>query len=681
MTDGIKLYVSTTGSDNNNGSEQHPFATPSKAVAEVRSIIEKGLTAPVTVYFHKGEYNADNLEFTPADSGTQEFPVKYCAYGDGEVIFNSGASLDNKKFKPVSDEIRERLSGDAKEHVLVCDLKECGISKDENGGLYIHGAYCGAPKSDDDSSGRDCELFWNDKRLVLARYPNEGFLEIKDMCPDDTDEATRLHKQNCPGGCTVTIDEDTSNRIKAWKTPETTWMHGYFYWDWSFGSTPVVKFDTDLQRVYMKHATAYGAKDGGTYYFSNVLEELDIPGEYYFDNDELMLYVYPIGNIDEANIMFSASRNPIINMKGASYITFDGITLKGAHNHAIDMNASDCQIRNCKILDVYGWAIMMNGCGNTVYGCEITHTGRGGISISGGDRKTLTPANNVAENNYIHDWAEVYLTYSSGIELVGCGNTATHNELARTTHMAIYYNGNDNIIEYNYIHEVVQQSHDAGAVYGGRDWAGYGNIIRYNIIENVGNDKYTPVGIYWDDAQSGQTAYGNIIKNAVGKSFLIGGGRDNTVENNMMIVSEYPMLFDDRAIEGIVKNGWYNGGRKGGMNWGIMNQMPIRSEVWAKRFPTLAKVNDNFDDIDDPDFAPNPSRAVIRNNVCVCYNDYGFFVAESVRKLGTIENNLVFSSEDECIVPGSKYELKPEVKKQLPEFKDIPVDEIGLYKK
>ena len=95
----------------------------------------------------------------------------------------------------------------------------------------------------------------------------------------------------------------------------------------------------------------------------------------------------------------------------------------------------------------------------------------------------------------------------------------------------------------------------------------------------------------------------------------------------------------------------------------------------------VKKVNDNFDNVDDPDFAPNPSRAVIRNNVCVCYNDYGFFVAESVRKLGTIENNLVFSSEDECIVPGSKYELKPEVKKQLPEFKDIPVDEIGLYKK
>lgn len=681
MNNHIRIYVSPSGSDVNDGTADKPFATFERAAAEVRKLIKNGLNAPVTVYFHKGEYSADKYEFTAADSGTEQFPVKYCAYGDGEVIFTNGKILKNSSFKPICGEMKERLPSNAKDSVLVCDLKEYGMALNKYGHLYDTDEETPKEADEEHNFEEKCELFWNDERMSVAKYPNQGLLEIEDMCDDTTDEQARIHKEKNPEGFTIIIDENTNERIKNWKTPQTAHMHGYFYWDWADASTPVSYFDTALRRVYMQSVGGYGVRKGGTYYFYNVFEELDSPGEYYLDKDNLLLYVYPLSDIQQASVMLSVSRHPLIKANGISHITFEGITFKGACANGFEINGNNCSVINCKILDVYDWAMRINGNNNKIYGCDISRTGRGGISLIGGDRTTLTPSGNIVENNYVHDWSEVVLTYGAGIEFGGCGSIARHNELARTSHMAIYYDGNDHIIEYNYIHEVVQQSNDAGAIYGGRDWAGYGDIIRYNIIENAGNDKYTPAGIYWDDCQSGQTAYGNIIKNAMGKSFLIGGGKDNVVENNMMLVSEYPMQYDERGIEGVLSSkGWYGGARKDGNNWPIFRRSPVKSDIWAKRFPALARVNDNYDNPYDPDFAANPSRAVIRNNICVCSNDYGFFVAETVKKLGTIENNPVFASEDECIVKGSRYKLTPEAKKAVPEFKDIPVDKIGRYK-
>lgn len=674
MDNDIRIYVSPLGIDTNDGSEDRPFATLQRAVKEVRALVGKGLTAPVTVYFHAGEYKAAGLELTSEDSGTEQFPIKYCAYGDGEVVFTNGKILRSDSFEPVSGEIKERLCDEAKEKVLVCDLKKYGIALSEKGNLY--------DVEDEGAADRNkgaCEFFLNEHRMTVARYPNNDFLYIEDVC-DDTDEEARSFMAEYADGKVLVIDDDANEHVKKWKNPELACMHGYFYWDWADDSTGVVRFDTSLRRAYAKRIGGYGVRKGGYYYFYNVIEELDVPGEYYVDKDNLLLYIYPMEDIANTTVMVSVMEKPIITANDINYVTFEEITFKGASADGLRINGNHCSFINCKLTDIYNWALKINGDNNTVYGCDVSRTGWGGVSVTGGDGETLTASGNVVENTYVHDWSEVKLTAGAGIELCGCGCVAKHNELARTSQMAIYYNGTDHIMEYNYIHEVVQQSNDAGAIYGGRDWAGYGNIIRYNLIENVGNDKYTPVGIYWDDCQSGQTAFGNIIKNATGKSFLIGGGRDNVVENNMMLISEYPMLFDERGIEGIVANGWYGGALKDGNNWPIFRRSPIKSDIWRKRFPKLAEVTEDYEHTEDPNFVANPSRAVIRNNICVCSNDYGFFVAPTVKKLGTVENNHVFASESECLEEGS-YALKPEVQAMVPEFKAIPTEKIGRYKK
>ncbi len=682
MNDMIKLYVSVDGSDNNCGSFEKPFATPEKAICKVREIIANGLKAPVTVYFHKGEYKTNGLSFTAEDSGTKEFPITYTAYGDGEVIINAGTILQASGFKKIPDDIKERLQGDAKENVLVYDLKQNGITKEDIGQLHSAGVCNMDEQYTNNTKGNNVGLFWNNKRLTLAKYPNKGFVKIVDIVDiGDIDNDKSVECKN-PKPATILIEKEVADRTRNWQTFKDVRAFGYFYWDWADGSAPIDYVDADKCQLKFAQAISKGIKKDMYFNFYNVLEELDIPGEYYIDRDNLLLYVYPPEDVNTSEIMISISNNVLVTIKGSEHITFEGIKFEGTRSKGFSINANYITIKDCVLTDIDDWAIYCSGWNNTVYGCDISHTGRGGISFTGGDRTTFNPANNIAENNYIHDWAEVYQTYSSGIELCGCGQKASHNELYNTPHMAIYYSGNDNIIEYNYIHDVVLQSHDAGAVYGGRDWAGYGNIIRYNILKNIGNEEYHPNAIYWDDCQSGQTAYGNIIISPYAKGFLIGGGRDNVVENNLILGGECSILYDERGIAGIRDpNAWYAGARKGGNNWPFLKNSPYKTELWAKRFPTLARVHDDFSKIDDPDFVPNPTGAIIRDNVVSQIEDWGFFIGETVQKFGTVENNIKLKNASECWANEETYEIKPEILEKLPKLKEIPIDKIGRYKK
>lgn len=681
MNDMYKLYVSINGSDNNDGSESSPFATPNKAICKVREIIANGLDAPVTVYFHAGDYKFTGATLSEEDSGTEEYPIKYTAYGDGEVIFNSGVTLEPSGFTKISDEIKERLQGDAKEKVLVYDLKTKGLTIEDISRLHSVGVSHMDDCYDDNTRGNNCELFWNNKRLTLARYPNKGFVKIVDVVDKgDITNDTRVEIRN-PKGATIKIEEEVAERARNWKDLNDVRAFGYFYWDWADGSAPIKSIDCDKCELTFAQAISRGVAKNMYFNFYNVLDELDIPGEYYIDRENLLLYVYPPEDVNSSDIMISISNEVMLTIKKAEHITIEGITFKGTRNNCMNINSNNITIKNCTITDIYGWAIYCGGNNIKVYGCDISHTGRGGISLTGGDRKTFKSSGNVAENNYVHDWAEVFQTYASGIEVGGCGNVIRHNELCNTPHMAIYYSGNDEIIEYNYIHDVVLQSHDAGAVYGGRDWTAYGCEIRYNIIENAGNDEYHPNSIYWDDCHSGQKAYGNIIISPNAKGFLIGGGKDNVVENNVILGGECSILYDERGIAGVRDpESWYAGARKGGNNWPFLYGSPYKTEIWAKRFPDLARVHDDFDKIDDPDFAPNPSRAIIRNNVVSQKEDWGFFIGETVQKLGTIENNIKLTDASECWADASKYEIKPEILEKLPELKNIPIDKIGRYK-
>ena len=64
------------------------------AVKKVREIRKSG-NVPVTVAFKAGNYGTLTARLTKEDTGTADVPITYCAYGDGDVIFNNGVLIDD----------------------------------------------------------------------------------------------------------------------------------------------------------------------------------------------------------------------------------------------------------------------------------------------------------------------------------------------------------------------------------------------------------------------------------------------------------------------------------------------------------------------------------------------------------------------------------------------------------
>jgi parallel beta-helix repeat protein len=162
----------------------------------------------------------------------------------------------------------------------------------------------------------------------------------------------------------------------------------------------------------------------------------------------------------------------------------------------------------------------------------------------------LTAGENIARNNRITDYARWVHTYRPGIFIDGVGNRAANNYIADAPHAGILLKGNDHIIEYNEIAHVCSEVSDAGAFYMGRDFTERGNVLRFNLVRTCGGPgafSNDIVALYLDDCTSGTLVYGNIAYKC-GLGIKLGGGRDNVVENNILVDCNPAIHCDDRGV-------------------------------------------------------------------------------------------------------------------------------------
>lgn len=681
----MDFYVSTHGLDGASGSAAEPFASLTAARDTVRERIAAGLTESVTVHIAPGVYSTEGIVFDSRDSGTKDCSVTYLAEGD--AVLHGGISVSADQWQQPDTEMAERFPTDARPHIRMISLSALGLSRNDWGEEIAIGAYETSSRYDDAPKGCGCEFFCGGRRMIKARYPNEGFAQLEAVMdvgdvrefPPQNYHQDWYDRRNHRGGAYI-IDRETAKRVENWKTPDSAWMFGYFFWDWADSSTPVT-FRIENRIVYPKFVSGFAARAGANYYFYNVPEELDSEGEWYLDRETGNLYFWPWDGAESAD--FSCREKPLITCCDTQYLYFSGFTVMGTMGNGIVVNGSDMRLEHLTVKNIAGTAICVNGYRNTVADCEITRTGKGGIYVSGGDRMTLTPGQNRVTNNYIHDFSEIYLTYQGGISLQGVGNVADHNEICNSPHSAIFYGGNEHLIEYNDIHDVVLLSSDAGAIYAGFDWAAHGCVIRYNRLRGIGAGGFTPVGIYWDDGHSGQTAYGNLLIDVKNWSFEVGGGRENHVEGNLIVDCGGAALeYDDRNRDGFVYGGWARAATNtpDAPHWTKLAAIPYREEPWCSRYPLMPKIKTSFEtDPDDKDFPINPSYSTVKNNVVIVSRGGLYQIADSVYTYSEVSDNVLYDTYEEAGWDPASETLREDsrVYRDVPGFAAIPVDEIG----
>ena len=673
LVENADFYVAVDGSDENDGSFERPFATIEKARDVVRAMDKTGKDG-ITVAIKAGEYRISSLTFLAEDSGTEECPIMYCAYGDGEVIINAGVTLKPADFTEYKD------------NVVCVDLSKYGITSDDLGVMYAFGSYSTEQKYDGYSRGNNCELFVNDTRQTIARWPNEGWLETGEVLehgePWERNENPHTKVEGWtelrnPRGETYAISQEIADRIQSWDDLDSVWMYGYWSYDWTAASTPIGKFDYENLTLQNKFVAIYDSHAGMPYYFYNVLEELDTEGEWYLDYEEAKLYMYKSDDFAEAEILLSLSDEAMISLENANYISFRGFTVLGSKGDAFNIAGNGNTVEYCLVKNVAGNAIMVEGYNNLISSNEITKTGMGGIQVTGGDKETLTPSGNRVYNNHIHHWGETngYM----GIRCYGVGNLIDHNELHDYRDTAIEYRGNDHIIEYNLIYDVDLETSDGGAIYNGRSWTDYGCIVRYNCIYNMGTPGYsTPNAIYMDDDLSGQQIYGNLIVNVPDAGIYLHGGHDNEIWGNVVVNAVGSGIKLSEAI--YYSNMSQNIGNTLKPDW---ESSPKDTEVWKNAYPEMQKYFWDESKTDDPYFIGNASHNKINGNVVVNKEAELGDVDELSGSFCNISNNALYTFDmmDEIFVApdNGDYRLKEDsiIYEVIPDFEQLPIDKIG----
>jgi len=605
-------YVNTQGNDLWSGSLKAPNATktdgPFKTIERAKQAIRNlkqtnTFKDKVNVNIASGRYYlTQTLNFSLLDSGLPGKEIVWQGDPGAQVSISGGIPIVCKKG--------------------VTLLWVCPLTAQPNNTEFFDATRKNgnAPKF---------ELYINDSKLELARWPDQGWAHIK--LPLD------YKKQ-------FTVIETLPNLSGDVTAAQVHTFAGNDWYDQYIGIESVNQSGNSIK---LSAPTAYNLASGRRFYIQNLPSLLNAPGEWIVDAANKISFIPPTGITPKVAILSSLKN--ILVADGISNITFKNIAFQHTAGTGIILkNANSVGLDKLDVNNIGGNGIeIKNGKNVLLSNSKIHHISAQGIEVSGGDKNTLQPSGNIIYNNHIHHVSTELLTSSPAIRLYGVGTKVTHNLLEQGASSAIIIAGNEHLIEKNEVHNFCLQSSDCGAIYSGRDWSWRGNVIRNNYVHDISgyglksvdtaknqvayeSPKFA-VGIYLDDAVSGFEVSGNIINNIGLRAIQIGGGRDNKIFNNFISGNEHAIVIDDR-----VPNYFWS------VNQKTLDDSPYLTPIWQEKYPELSIPMNN---------KKWPEGNKIERNIIVTTRPDGLILRYHLPVASTIiADNLIWSTTGKLIV-------------------------------
>ncbi len=533
------IYVDISGS-NGDGTQSSPFNSIVSAKEKAKKLRSNGIEEEITVWISEGTYIFEStLTFDQTDADN----IVYRAMPGEDVRFSGAVCIDEWKedtqngVKVFTADIPENVTFDA-------------VTKDGTA-------------------------------LPKTRYPETGYLTIETEDHSDALFTPENTIWNLTLGDMAFIGNISYNP-ESLKNTENIVVRVLHKW---YSDLHYLRaYDKENNKYYTADPFSMTIEKGDRYYFENIFEELNSPGEWYFDENEGKLYYVPEQGDTLQNTVINACVNDkLVSMSDVSNIEFYGITFCDTNFSVPDLSNSDAgwlsvygirfpqaeydtdaavvitkadnvNFTNCDFINIGNSAIKFNKLvkNSTVMSCHFKNIGGTGIYIHGFNSEIsdeITESINVIDNkieSYGKNW-------QSGIGILitharSC--TIEHNEITDGYYTAIsvgwlwgydYSVTGGNLIKDNLIYNIGQGwLSDMGGIYTLGEQTG--TIISGNVIHDVAADPneggYGGWGLYFDEGSANILAENNLIYSCGSQSFHQHYGKDNLLRNNIFALSE-----------------------------------------------------------------------------------------------------------------------------------------------
>jgi hypothetical protein len=610
----IVFYVSTSGNDNWSGklSEANadqsdgPFATLERARDAARHLRQtKKVNEPVFIRLRAGIYYLDQtFVLKPDDSGSEVSPTVYESFRGEKAIISGGKIIRN--WKPAKG-----------------GLWKVKIPEVQAGKWYFR------------------QLFVDGNRRERPRFPKEGLFKVANLPKLETNS---WMAQSTPetGDLPKRAFQFAEGNIQA-KWHNISDVEVVICQFWTETRLKVQKVD-DKDNLVLFTGDAFRPITWSFGYFTeNVFEEINNqPGTWYLDKARGELYYHPLPGEDMTRTEVVAPQSglqQLVRMEGdigradfIHYTTLRNLTFSHtpwelpAEGHScaqaeIALQAAiladgcyDCSITGCEFTHTGAWAIeLRKGCRNTaIVGNRFSDIGSGAVKIGEPVVCKLDieeTMGTVVSDNYL-DNTGMGTKGAAGIWIgQSSHNLVSHNDISGSLMWAVsagwtwsYFplqRSRDNIIEYNYIHELgtgILGTHGAIYTLG----TSPGTSVRNNYIRNVYANEYWGAGegIILDNGCFGITVENNIVYNAdaggYGSNFNCAG---NFIHNNIFLYgSKYQLtVYGDPPVgEEQPKGEIFS------RNIVVWNKGPLLNEGDWPNFNTLWNDNVYYNETGDP---------------------------------------------------------------------------------
>lgn len=687
ITGETQIFVSNDGSDSNDGSIEKPFKTLKRALKWVEKMDASVRKKGMVIYLREGAYRiSETLVLNGKHSGAYDAPLYISAYNGEEVTITSSTAIPFSDFKPVSDEkIKQRLYPEVRDKILEVDLKAYGITE--------YGGYTSTHRKETVSG--DPVLFCENEKMRVSRYPNNSVLRVGERT-DNSDA------QNTGASGEKTFEwKMADDRALSWSTLEDTWVFAYF----SYNYNPEVRqiLDIDPENLTVKNPgergdtnnTVFRTTAENTYYFFNVLEELDAEGEWYLNRKTGKLYIYPPSYSDSDSVYyFSIGNNDIISGNDIKNVVFNGIEFKNTAAKAINITYGDyIVVQNCSFINCSaGGAHIDYSTNSGVTTCYFLACPGNAVQMIQERFEDPYVYNLISRNNFVQNcFLEAGKDNSSKIYVKGNGTVISHNLAMDSTHGNFTGDGINWYLEYN---ESVggDKLQNDGAPYYTAGSIGDVIVARYNYFHHPSDIPMYGRGIYFDEGSSYFLAYGNVVH----------GGDYGSFSHNGKFGSWYNNIFLENRKAAATSANYYSQYKKHRdrafytheSSWYCMaNRHAIDTSMynWIKIFPEHMRFFDKIYEYHDF-LNNNPTDEMGEVEKWLLEANY-FYLANNLHLGG--EHSIALTSKD-TIIDENNYEVtksdfadydngdftvvNEELLAKMPGFEQIPMNKIGLIK-